>query len=687
MICRFESYQPTTLLTHHLNLGKYNPEKDPIDVTSRYLTKGGKPWLPVMGEFHFPRCPRDHWEEELSKIRAGGVEIVSTYLFWIYHEETEGTLDFTGDNDVRTFVETCRRLGLYVILRVGPWAHGECRNGGFPDWLLAKHIPLRTDDPVYLSYVRKWFTAIFQEVQGLFYEDGGPIIGVQLENELTDNAEHLATLKKMAVEIGFKVPLYTVTGWNSASGARIPVDEVLPVFSAYADAPWSEGTDPLPLSPHYVFNPTRNDAAVGADLIRQTAEDGWHLPYERYPFATCELGPGQQSTYHRRVRISPMDAYAMALVKLGSGNNLIGYYMYHGGTNQIGKKSTFQESRATGYPNDYPIRNYDFDTCLSEYGEARPQYGLLNLLHLFAQDFGERLAPMEYVSSLEKPSPEDTKTPRLAIRTDGYAGFVFVNHHQRHQMLDPWTNLEIEAGDVRFPAIDVTEDTAFFFPYHMEMGEKALLYATAQPLCRMGDDWYFVSIPGISPVYRFEDGKEVRVENEKERMVADLGTLRIVTVPFADAVYLRRLKNTIVFGSSCSMFVRGTSLAPIEGGDQHFDIVEGGLLCPVVYRDPGYSPASLKLTPCAPQEDLPYQEELRIGGKRDVSWYEAKVTGKDGFVTIREPFDIAMLYADGELAADCFSTDEPWRIPASLLYGKKCYLAMTPPNPDVYHEP
>ena len=55
-----------------------------------------------------------------------------------------------------------------------------------------------------------------------------------------------------------------------------------------------------------------------------------------------------------------MDIYAIALVKLGVGNNLPGYYMYHGGTNKLGKKSTFQESKATGYANDYPVLSYDF---------------------------------------------------------------------------------------------------------------------------------------------------------------------------------------------------------------------------------------------------------------------------------------------------------------------------------------
>ena len=84
------------------------------------------------------------------------------------------------------------------------------------------------------------------------------------------------------------------------------------------------------------------------------AADGWRLPYERYPYVTCELGGGVQITHHRRPIINPMDVYGLSLVKFGSGNNLIGYYMYKGGTNKHGK-TTFNESKESGYPNDCPI--------------------------------------------------------------------------------------------------------------------------------------------------------------------------------------------------------------------------------------------------------------------------------------------------------------------------------------------
>lgn len=237
-------------------MGGSNPQGERIDVTSLYLTRDGKPWLPVMGEFHFSRCSPEAWETELCKMKAGGITIVSSYLFWIHHEEREGQCIFSGACDVRRFVLCCQKVGLDVILRIGPWAHGECRNGGFPDWLVQRGIPLRCNDSPYLALVRKWYQAIYDQIQGLLYKDGGPIVGIQLENELVDDSEHLSTLKAMAVEIGYDVPLYTVTGWNSVSGARIPVQEVLPVFAAYPDAPWTQHCDPLPLSPTMSSIPT-----------------------------------------------------------------------------------------------------------------------------------------------------------------------------------------------------------------------------------------------------------------------------------------------------------------------------------------------------------------------------------------------------------------------------------------------
>ena len=133
MIYKFKDYKKTDIIRGHLNMGDTNPNGERIDVTNLYFERDGKPWVPVMAEYHFVRAKVSEWHEELFKIKAGGATIVSTYIFWIYHEEIEGEFDFSGDLDIRKFVKEAERVGLEVFLRIGPWVHGECRNGGFPN--------------------------------------------------------------------------------------------------------------------------------------------------------------------------------------------------------------------------------------------------------------------------------------------------------------------------------------------------------------------------------------------------------------------------------------------------------------------------------------------------------------------------------------------------------------------------
>ncbi|MFN2638105.1 MAG: glycoside hydrolase family 35, partial [Gemmatimonadaceae bacterium] len=71
--------QPVAPETGFLKFGSTRShDGQSIAATSRYLTLDGKPWLPVMGEFHFSRYPEAEWDVELGKMRAGGVSIVSS---------------------------------------------------------------------------------------------------------------------------------------------------------------------------------------------------------------------------------------------------------------------------------------------------------------------------------------------------------------------------------------------------------------------------------------------------------------------------------------------------------------------------------------------------------------------------------------------------------------------------------
>ncbi|MCD8391009.1 MAG: beta-galactosidase [Firmicutes bacterium] len=668
---KFKPYKYEEPLRGHLNLGGTAPNGGRIDVTSKYFEKNGKPFIGVMGEYHFSRADADTWAEELAKMKAGGVTIVSTYVIWIYHEEIEGEYDFTGDRDLRAFMNICRKVGLDVIIRIGPWCHGEVRNGGFPDWLLKKPFALRENNAEYLALVKKWYSKIAEQVEGLMFKDGGNIIGVQLENEYCHNAEHLAALKEIAKNAGLDAPIYTVTGWNSAAGAKIPVDEVVPVFGGYCDAPWAQGLDALPPSPHYFFNQMRNDSAIGADLATVRTDGDWRLPYERYPFATCELGGGLESTHHRRYIINGMDIYAVSLIKLACGNNLIGYYMYHGNTNKIGKLSTLQESAATGYPNDYPILSYDFQAPISEFGEIREQYRLLNMLHMFVSSFGDIIAPMAAVDAAQSVTLGDNKSLRYGMRTDGKSGFVFVNHYQRRSKLEDLRDVVIDTGFVKFPPIDICGETAFFMPFNMDINGYNLKYATAQPLCKVGDAYFFAEIPGI-----------------KARYDIDAAAMRhIVTLTWDEARYLRLLDGELFLGDNCDLYIgEGASVMSAEDKPYSFGYWNGAEFEKISVALP-YSEPTLEISDCAePSFKKPYAYELNIGGGRKVTWKKLTVHGVQGFIELDFMSDVMQLYIDGALTADTYYKGIPWRLPAAMLNGRECYLTYSQARNDFYKE-
>ncbi len=91
-----------------------------ISVTNQMLLKDGKAWIPVMGEMHYSRVPCDRWEENLRKMKDGGIDIVASYVFWIHHEEQKGEFDFSGSRDIRRFIKLCHKTGLEFCLRIGP---------------------------------------------------------------------------------------------------------------------------------------------------------------------------------------------------------------------------------------------------------------------------------------------------------------------------------------------------------------------------------------------------------------------------------------------------------------------------------------------------------------------------------------------------------------------------------------
>lgn len=684
MECGFKKYEKSEIITNHLKMGGKNPLGEEIYANSLYFTRGGKPWIGVMGEYHFVRDNRENWYDVLCKMKAGGISVAATYIFWIYHEEEEGIFNFEKDRDLRFFVKEAKRAGMDVFLRIGPWAHGECRNGGFPDWLVKKPFKLRESNAEYMQKVKLFYEKIYEQVGDMLFSNGGNIIGIQIENELSQNAQHLLDLKNLAVKIGFKVPIYTVTGWSgSVGGAKIPEDEMIPVFGGYASEPWLPHTNPTEPSVHYNFSKIRNDSEIGKDILKSEADDGWCIPYERYPFSTCEIGGGVEITHLRRPIISAMDVYAISLVKLGSGNNLIGYYMYKGGTNKIGKLSLLNESKETDYPNDYTAMSYDFQAPISEYGEIRESYRLINLLHMFVNDFGDILAPMENVMQEKTIDEKNLSDLRYAMRTDGKSGFVFVNHYVRNFETEDCRNVVIKAGNVEFEPIDVCGKASFIMPFNMDLSGCVLKYATAQLVCKTYDNTYFFcAVEKIEPKYIFEDGS---VYTGKDGETIRHKNIKIVTVSQKKARFMRKLSGNVYIGTDCDIYEKDGEIQSADFEKCEYDMWNGDGF-EHIEKEKKFKQPKLSITDCEAPFEILYPYELNIGNNRTHTWKKIEVSGSEGFVEITQSYDAVQIYANKKLVADNFYFGKPWRIPAKLLFGKECYMVMSDLKDDFYKE-
>ena len=517
-------------IVSNLKMGGINPFGEEISLTNYYIEKNHQPFFIICGEFHFSRSDVRFWEDEIVKMKMCGVNTIATYVIWNHHEEEEGFFDWAGSKNLRLFIEICKKHKLYFILRIGPFAHGEARNGGLPDWLYGRPFRVRSNDKGYLDYAKRLYSEIGKQVAGLMYKDGGNIIAVQLENEFqaagapwettpiqvlewvgsTGGKKHMRILKDMAIEAGIVAPIYTSTGWG---GAPILDDEVLPLYGGYAFWPWLFYGDVTehPTTKEFLFQDFHNDDSVCNDF---------NPPYKKthYPFACCEMGGGMQVWYNYRFTVPAESVEAMAIMKVAGGCNFIGYYMFHGGSNPIGKKSYLNE-RTT------PKISYDFQAPLGEFGQIRESYKRLKLLHYFLNEYEKDFSKMATVlpKGSDLISEKDINTLRFAIRVKEDSGFLFLNNYQDHlEMRDHKhfrINLQLDKEELIIPEtfdMELKKDVSCILPFNMKLDKLLLKYATTQFISSVNSKevkYYFFYTPtGMRGQYCFDDSNIEKIE-------------------------------------------------------------------------------------------------------------------------------------------------------------------------------
>ncbi|MXN90288.1 glycosyl hydrolase family 35 [Flavobacterium sp. Sd200] len=536
-IYELDATAPATPVNERLKLGGTNPKGDKISVNNQYVSFNGVPAVPVMGEFHYVRYPKKYWEESIQKMKAGGITVIATYVFWNVHEEQEGKFNWEGDKDLKAFIKLCQKNGMQVIVRIGPFCHGEIRSGGLPDWLLGKPLTIRSNDPLYLKYVERLYTQTAKQLKGLYFKNGGPIIGIQIENEYQHSAapwgltypgqpydltaserdisltqegvgvsdaknpyaqlgnDHMKILKNIAVNAGIDVPLYTATGWGNAA---IIEGESIPVTAGYAYPFWTPKRD---YSPFFLYKDMRK--VPDYSPVRYNPAD--------YPAFSAELGSGIMSVYTRRPIAVHKSFDAMINRCLGSGANGIGYYMYHGGSTPQGENSYFSDE-AYGLPKI----SYDFQAPVGEYGQVREGFHRLKLLHFFTQDFGHLLAPMQTAlpANAALLKPENITDLRYAARVKDNSGFVFINNFQDDTLMLPQKDIRLKIKtaqqEILIPhkgSFNLDANENFIIPFNLDINGITLQYATAQLLAKNDDEsqsyYIFFTPKGIKGQFLF----------------------------------------------------------------------------------------------------------------------------------------------------------------------------------------
>lgn len=683
--------------TGHLKLGGTNPDGGSIDVNSYYMSVNGKPVVPVMGEFHYSRYPAEQWEEQILKIKAGGVNVIPTYVFWNIHEEVEGVFDWKGNRDLRRFVELCAKHDMQTIVRVGPFCHGEIRNGGLPDWLFAKPIEVRSNDANYLFYVERLYHQIASQIEGLYYKDGGPIIGIQIENEHQHSAApwaihypgaprdmtsatydagitmvgvsvqdkkittaelgnlHMKTLKNIAEKAGMIVPLYTATGWGNAA---IIDNEVIPVTAAYTYPFWAKPH----MSPFCLFK----------DIQKKPDYAPVRYDTSLYPSFTAEMGVGIQMIYSSRPIVTAEAAEALMVRSLGSGANGIGYYMYHGG-------STPKQNNGVGFLSDeimgVPKISYDFQAPIGEFGQVRDSYRYLRILHLFIQEFGEQLAPMQTVlpEGTENIKPDNRETLRFAARIKGESGFVFMTNFQDHDTAridQEGLRLDLKlAGEVISIPTEGTftlkKDVSVILPFNLKMEDAVLKYATAQLLTRLDDGgkphYIFFAPEGFLPEYRFDkatlkSGKQVYKPVPGTKSTFSVTTkqgkkILITTLTREQALQAVKIDDRILITKATVMPEKHQCTLLSMGSNQ----IEY-ILYP---SKQGWKEQTITVEPVSP-----VMEWKKVGSRRINVHVEqtSKPQVNEYFLRIHYVGDVAMAFINGSMELDHFYYGEPWTI-------------------------
>lgn len=331
-----------------------------FEIENGHFLLNGKEFLIHSGELHYSRVPKEYWRHRLMMMKAMGLNTVTTYVFWNYHEESPGKWNWSQEKDLKKFIKTAQEVGLFVIIRPGPYVCAEWDFGGYPWWLQNdKNLEIRTYNPEFLKQCNLYIQELAKQIKPLEITNGGPIILVQVENEFGSYVEQR---KDISIEQHHQYS-------NAIKEMIIKAGISSKLFTSDASSLFRQGSVPGAL-------PTAN----GEQNIENLKNRVNQFNQNQGPYMVAEYYPGWLDHW-----AEPFPKVSTEKVVSQSKNYLehgisFNYYMVHGGTN-------FGFWAGANYDNNHDIQpdltSYDYDAPISEPGWATPKY--LALRELFQQ--------------------------------------------------------------------------------------------------------------------------------------------------------------------------------------------------------------------------------------------------------------------------------------------------------------
>jgi len=177
---------------------------------------GGKRTFIAAGELQYSRTPRALWRDRMLRVKRAGYNALQTYVFWNYHEPREGEFDFSGDRDFDAYLKLAHSLGLYVVVRMGPYVNSEWDSGGLPLWLRFNKPGLLVlqDNAQFYQAVDPYFNKLVPIIARNQINHGGSVILVQMENEngtgggTDEPTPYYKRFHTRMLALGLQVPLF-----------------------------------------------------------------------------------------------------------------------------------------------------------------------------------------------------------------------------------------------------------------------------------------------------------------------------------------------------------------------------------------------------------------------------------------------------------------------------------------------